>query len=381
MNKKPTMTRRQRIRTLVRLSIIGLLIVGLLALGSYLLSLFGLDNLTQEQIRQIVDGFGVWAPLAFVFITFLQVTFVPIPFVVSILAGNLLFGFWGAFFYSLIGSVAGSLFAYSLGKWIGRPFVNWAFGDEDVVNHYLMKTQGKEFVVFFFMFLLPFFPDDALCALAGITALNRKQFYFIQLTARPTTILGNLLLWTGKLSFNSIYGLIVMALLIIFSAVAFYFSFKHADLINRYFNRFMDFLSMKRRTAVNHYLHSLRLHTSRKVRKVLALIARRIHPVTAWLSRVFAPVIRIVKQTHAAVRSYVSRVVERLKNRIEQRLVEANEKKAKRNAEQNGEDGSDVPTDEPTASLEENVITDEPAAPRDAQPSDAPHAEHDLHTV
>ena len=66
MNKKPTMTRRQRIRTLVRLGIICLAIVGLLAVGSYLLSFFGLgeknpklDKAALARIGQIMRSSSV----------------------------------------------------------------------------------------------------------------------------------------------------------------------------------------------------------------------------------------------------------------------------------------------------------------------------------
>lgn len=358
MDKKPTMTRRQRIRTLVRLGIICLAIVGLLAVGSYLLSFFGLDNLTQEQIREIIDGFGVWAPLAFILITFLQVTFVPVPFVVSILAGNLLFGFWGAFFYSLIGSVIGSVFAYSLGKWIGRPFVNWAFGDEDVVNHYLAKTQGKEFVVFFFMFLLPFFPDDALCALAGITSINRRQFYFIQLVARPTTILGNLLIWTGKFAIGSLYGIIVIVLLIIAAVVAFYLGLKHADVINRYFNRCADFLSAKYRSYLGRYLHGFRLRSSRRWRKITAVIKRIWAPIGKKLSPVLTPVGSFFKKVNGSLRAYFSSLEQRIKQKIAENLEKKNEQRAQKAAMEALKDASATSKDESAPSISSDEKAD-----------------------
>ena len=340
MDKRPPMTRRQRIRTLVRLGLITLGIAGILILGSLLLSFFGLDNLTQEQIRQIIDGFGVWAPLAFILITFLQVTFVPIPFVVSILAGNLLFGFWGAFLYSLVGSVLGSVFAFSLGRWIGRPFVNWAFGDEDVVNHYLSKTQGKEFVVFFFMFLLPFFPDDALCALAGITSINKRQFYFIQLVARPTTILGNLLIWTGKFSFASLYGIIVIVLLVIFAIVGFYYSFKHADVINRYFNRCTEYLTHKYRAFLGRRLHAFRLHASRKWRKMTAAMGRVWAPVSKKLAPALDPIVGFYKKIDTSIRSFFNSLKTRIKNKIEQNLEEKNKERAEKLAKEAAEDAA-----------------------------------------
>lgn len=238
-------------RTLFRLSLIGLFIVAVLIVSAIVLRALGLDHLTEEQIRDIVDDFGVWAPLVFIFITFLQVTFIPIPFTVSILAGHVLFGFWGSFFYSMIGTMLGSYFAFLLGRKIGRPFVNWAFGDAALVDHYLTRAQGKEFVVFFFMFLLPVFPDDAICALVGITPLTVSQFTFMLLVGRPLAILGNLFLFSGDvISFRG-PGLIILIALLLLTFVLFIYSIKYADRLNELFNRMTDKIA-KRARALRH---------------------------------------------------------------------------------------------------------------------------------
>jgi uncharacterized membrane protein YdjX (TVP38/TMEM64 family) len=227
-------------RTIFRLSLIGLFIVAVLLASAIVLRALGLDHLTEEQIRDIVDDFGVWAPLVFIFITFLQVTFIPIPFTVSILARHVLFGFWGSFFYSLIGTMLGSYFAFLLGRKIGRPFVNWAFGDAALVDQYLKRAEGKEFVVFFFMFLLPVFPDDAICALVGITTLNIRQFTFMLLVGRPLAILGNLFLFSGDVIPFQGPGLIILIALVLLTFVLFIYSIKYADHLNELFNRMTD---------------------------------------------------------------------------------------------------------------------------------------------
>ena len=238
-------------RTVFRLSLIGLFIVAVLLVSAIVLRALGLDHLTEAEIRDIVDDFGVWAPLVFIFITFLQVTFIPIPFTVSILAGHVLFGFWGSFFYSLIGTMLGSYFAFLLGRRIGRPFVNWAFGDAALVDHYLKRAEGKEFVVFFFMFLLPVFPDDAICALVGITTLNIRQFTFMLLVGRPLAILGNLFLFSGDvISFRG-PGLIILIALVLLTFVLFIYSIKYADRLNELFNRMTDKIA-KRAKVLRH---------------------------------------------------------------------------------------------------------------------------------
>ena len=76
----------------------------------------------------MVNKTGIWAPLAYIAISFLQVTFIPIPGMVSILAGILLFEPWQAFLYSLIGMFLGGSFGFYLGRVLGKKFVYWIVG-------------------------------------------------------------------------------------------------------------------------------------------------------------------------------------------------------------------------------------------------------------
>ena len=252
---------KKNIKVIFRLLLLAVICIVLVIGLGHVLALFGLDQLTEEQIQEMISGYGAWGPIVFIFFTFLQVTFIPIPFVVSILAGNLLFGFWGSFFYSLIGTMLGSVFAFALGRKIGRPFVNWAFGDAEAVDKYLQQAKGKEFVVFFFMFLLPLFPDDALCALAGLTNLNNRQFGFILAVSRPITVIGNLILWTGEVIPYNGWGLALIIIGAILAIVAFLLSLKYANEINVLFARFTDWVAEKikgKASSVGSYIKTKR---------------------------------------------------------------------------------------------------------------------------
>jgi uncharacterized membrane protein YdjX (TVP38/TMEM64 family) len=216
----------------------SLLILGLLLLALYLLARhLGLTDLSAEQIRAFVAGTGAFGALVFILASFLQVTFIPIPSTVTILAGALLFGPFWSFFYSLIGIFLGSAFAFLLGRVVGRPFVYWVAGDRSSVDYYLEKTNGREFVVFFFMFLLPAFPDDLLCAVAGITGLKPSQFAFIQLICRPIAIAATLVFMTGTLIPYHGWGLVVWGFIILASLTAFFLSFRYADRLTALFDR------------------------------------------------------------------------------------------------------------------------------------------------
>ncbi len=217
------------------LSLLGLSL--LLFLIWMILRHFGLTDLTTEQIRAYIAERGAFAFLAFVLLSFLQVTFIPIPSTVTVLAGNLLFGPWLSFFGSLLGTWIGSSLAFFLGRRIGRPFVNWVIGDGDTVDKYLKKAHGREFVVFFFMFLLPAFPDDALCAVAGVTKLRWPQFLLIQAVCRPVSIAGTLFFMTGEIIPYDGWGIALLLGLGALSLLAFLFAYRRADRLQAFFDR------------------------------------------------------------------------------------------------------------------------------------------------
>ena len=159
-------------------------------------------------------------------------TFIPIPGAITILAGNYVFGFLESFILSFIGMFLGSILAFILGKSIGRRYVNWAFGGKDQVNEYLDKLKGKESVLLFFMFLLPFFPDDALCSLAGITNIKSFTFVLIQIITKPISILGTLIFMSGTIIPFEGFGLVIIILVGVLSILLFIYSYKNAEKIN-----------------------------------------------------------------------------------------------------------------------------------------------------
>lgn len=235
-------------KVFIRLGI-SLLLIALVIIGGYFLFRhFGITDMSKEKLREKIAEFGVWGPLIFIIVSFLQVTFVPIPGSITILAGNLLFGMWLSLLYSFIGMFLGAVLAFYLGRALGRPFVNWVVGDKETVENYLKRIKNKEFVVFFFMFLLPLFPDDALCTLAGITKLKWRDFILMQVITRPTSILGTLFFMSGEIIPYHGWGLIVLGAVCVLSIVAFVFCYKNADKINAWLDGVFDKIaSIKRK--------------------------------------------------------------------------------------------------------------------------------------
>lgn len=142
-------------------------------------------------LREVVRGFGVLAPVAFVLLAALQVVVAPVPGQVLALASGWLFGvFWGTV-YSVLGATLGSFVALSLARRYGRPFVERAI-DPAVRARFDGFSTHHGYGVFTLFVLVPGVPDDVLCFIAGTTTLDIKRLTVLSGLARiPTFLLLN----------------------------------------------------------------------------------------------------------------------------------------------------------------------------------------------
>jgi uncharacterized membrane protein YdjX (TVP38/TMEM64 family) len=129
---------------------------------------------SRESIRSFVYGFGQFAPIIFIFLQILQVVITPLSHYAVSLAGGFIFGVWNGFLYNWVGRVAGTAMAFYLGRKFGRRLV------EKVVKPRTMKKYDSYFdegkILLFLAYFLPFFPDDELSYLAGVSSMSPQVF-------------------------------------------------------------------------------------------------------------------------------------------------------------------------------------------------------------
>ena len=234
------MEKAETIKIIKKLIISAVTIGALLGLIYLALYLLGWTDLSREQIQELIESKGVLAPLIFIGISFLQVTFVPIPGAVTILAGNYVFGVAECFLYSYIGMLLGSMLAFFLGRIVGRAFVNWIAGGKEAADKWIKKLKGRENVLLFFMFLFPFFPDDVLCAIAGLFPITWLGFLIMQLVTRATSIAGTLLFMSGEVIPFHGWGLVALAAIAVLFITLFLVCMKYTEKINAWFYKVID---------------------------------------------------------------------------------------------------------------------------------------------
>jgi uncharacterized membrane protein YdjX (TVP38/TMEM64 family) len=140
-------------------------------------------------VRETVASFGTLAPLAFVCLQAAQVVVAPIPGQVLGGVAGYLFGTWAGFCYSMVGVVVGSAVAFRLAERYGRPFVERTF-DAGAVGRFDALADDAAPLALFALFLLPTFPDDLLCALAGVSPMRLRTFLALLIVGRaPSFVL------------------------------------------------------------------------------------------------------------------------------------------------------------------------------------------------
>ncbi len=227
MNKE---TKQKVVKLLITVGIILLV-----CLAVYLpLQLTGTINKinSAEKLKEVILSGGAYSYLIYFAIQFLQVTFLPLPAFVTTVPGTWVFGPWVAFGISFLAIMAGTIFAFFLGRKIGKPIINWIVGEKDAVKWNEKLEKGK--FVFFLMMLFPFFPDDILCLLVGATNMSFKFFLVTNLISRPIGIACTCFLGSGILIPFSGWGIPVWIVLIALMGIAFYLSWKYQKQIENF---------------------------------------------------------------------------------------------------------------------------------------------------
>ena len=112
----------------------------------------------------------------------------PIPSNITAAAGGVLFGTWTAFLLTFAAVAAGSLLVFGLARALGRDFADRVVSRK-LSDKYQDILRSKAPVFLTLAFLFPFFPDDMLCILAGLTDISFRRFTVIVLLARPWGLL------------------------------------------------------------------------------------------------------------------------------------------------------------------------------------------------
>lgn len=161
--------RRKIIRLLIALLVIISISVGLFFLFQ------GLGITDINKLQEWISSTGGWSIVVFLLVQVAFTTllsFVPVASMSFILLGVALFGSnWKTFLICFAGVILSSVLMDLIGRFGGSKLIKILIGEQDY-NEASELVQEKGMVYVPVMYLLPLFPDDAICMVVGATKMN-----------------------------------------------------------------------------------------------------------------------------------------------------------------------------------------------------------------
>lgn len=212
--------------TLIFLAIVGAVFFTICATG-IITKINSIDAL-----RDYIAGFGNMAVFLFILFCFLQVVVLPVPGSIAVAAGVALFGPLKCAIFSFIGIVTGSMVAFAIGRWVGYKAVKWIVGKE-ALDKWLQKLKNKDYLILSIMFLLPMFPDDILCFVAGLSSMTWGYFLVMIVVTRAISVASTSFSF-GLIPFNTWWGILIWIVIAVLIGISFWLVCKYSDKIDNF---------------------------------------------------------------------------------------------------------------------------------------------------
>lgn len=138
-------------------------------------------------LTNFVQMSGVWSWVVICLLQFLQVIFIPVPATFITLTSMKMYpdNLFMLFGLTLVVVVAAVVVAYFIGRKWGKKAVIWAAGSEEEYDKWLSVLKSKKTNIFYMLtILLPVFPDDILCLIAGSIKMNFWWYLFTNIICR-----------------------------------------------------------------------------------------------------------------------------------------------------------------------------------------------------
>lgn len=232
MKKKEQKLKQNNLQFIVKLFFCLLIIVGVAFVFYWIFKATGIwEKINSiEKIKAIVERGGVFSAIIFVLLQILQTTILQVPAILVTIAGTLVFGRVTAFVLSFVAVMLGSIIMFWIGRKAGRKFLNFLVGEHKAGQWIEKISKGK--YVFFLMMVFPLFPDDILCAVAGVTNMSFSFFFWTNVIARAIGIGCTVFFATGAIIPFSGWGLVVWGVIAVVVGVLFYISIKYQNKID-----------------------------------------------------------------------------------------------------------------------------------------------------
>ena len=136
-----------------------------------------------DAVTASIRGYGLWGPIVLFILFVLQVFIAFIPGQALMVASGFVYGFTGGTLITWISLVVGGQAAFWLARYYGRPFAEkWV--SAPVLDRWDKSSAGQGIGFYVITLVMPFFPNDAMCYVAGLGNMSPRRFLIANMIGR-----------------------------------------------------------------------------------------------------------------------------------------------------------------------------------------------------
>ena len=134
-------------------------------------------------VGEAIQHSGFWGPTILFVLFVLQVFLAFIPGQALMVASGYIYGFTGGMLITWFSLVAGGQAAFWLARRYGRGFAEkWI--SSSVLDRWDRAASGQSIMFFAITLVLPLFPNDAMCYVAGLGKISWRRFLIANILGR-----------------------------------------------------------------------------------------------------------------------------------------------------------------------------------------------------
>ena len=176
----------------------------------------------REQVTAYVQSFGVLGPAILFILLFAQVFVAIIPGHAVMMTGGYIYGFASGVTITAVSTIVASQFAFLIARKYGRSLID-RLASPQVIERCDKLSANQGALFYFFAFVLPIFPSDLMCYVAGLGKISPARFFLANVLGRSLCAISITLI--GAFGFNPplwFWAAMIGSLLVFFAGWAIY---------------------------------------------------------------------------------------------------------------------------------------------------------------
>jgi uncharacterized membrane protein YdjX (TVP38/TMEM64 family) len=139
----------------------------------------------QQAVSEYLQSFGVLGPVVLFCLLIAQVFIAFIPGHALMVTAGYVYGTLGLIIVT-VSTILGSQIAFHIARRYGRNLI-YKLASQQTIEKWDKAAHNQGILFYFFTFLLPIFPNDLMCYVAGLATISPKKFFIANVLGRTCT--------------------------------------------------------------------------------------------------------------------------------------------------------------------------------------------------